>query len=44
MTEQETMSAPIVDSKAAPDKEDAVSIANMDETDWKTMLAEMRIA
>jgi hypothetical protein len=44
MTEQETIFAPIVADKAAPDKEDAVSIANMDETDWKTMLAEMRIA
>lgn len=43
MTEQATIAVPLVSDKAPLDNKDAVSIANMDETDWKTMLMEMRI-
>ena len=43
MTEQETIVAPIIIDKVPLDHDNSVSIANMDETDWQTMLMEMRI-
>ena len=43
MTEQATIVMPIAADKTAQDNDNSVSIANMDETDWKTMLMEMRI-